>query len=124
MLLHVDSDRDGTFVVRSVLLCVHGDRRDGKLSPGRPPRLSHSSRDLDFCLLLLLLVLLYVHRDRRDYERRQAQDAHVDFRTAPELCFASTETAWLISFLLLFLFCCCCCLFCFVLLVWFGLSCD
>ena len=37
----------------------------GTESPGRPPRLSHSSWALTR-LLLLLLILLYVHRDRTD----------------------------------------------------------
>ena len=37
------------------------------------------------------LVLLYVHRDHKDYWRRGgAQDGHLDFHTAPDLC--STET--------------------------------
>ena len=31
-------------------------------------------------------VLLYVHRDHKDYQGRGAQDVHLDFHTAPELC--------------------------------------
>ena len=31
-------------------------------------------------------VLLYVHRDHKDYSGRGAQDGHLDFHTAPELC--------------------------------------
>ena len=30
-------------------------------------------------------ALLYVHRDRRDYQGRGALDGHLDFHTAPEL---------------------------------------
>ena len=30
-------------------------------------------------------VLLYVHRDRTDYQGRGAQDGHLDFHTAPEI---------------------------------------
>ena len=30
-------------------------------------------------------VLLYVHRDHKDYQGRGAQDVHLDFHTAPEL---------------------------------------
>ena len=43
-------------------------------------------------------VLLYVHRDHKDYKGRGAQDGHLDFHTAPEFwpivqcCFTSTET--------------------------------
>ena len=46
-------------------------------------------------------MLLYVHRDDKDYQGRGAQDGHLDFHTAPELrpelvqvqcCFTSTET--------------------------------
>ena len=35
-------------------------------------------------------MLLYVHRDRStDYLGREAQDSHLDFYTAPELCHRS-----------------------------------
>ena len=34
-------------------------------------------------------VLLYVHRDHKDYYGRGAQDGHLDFHTAPELSLAS-----------------------------------
>ena len=46
-------------------------------------------------------TLLYVHRNHNDYQGRGAQDGHLDFHTAPELCrggwlvecyFTSTET--------------------------------
>ena len=30
-------------------------------------------------------MLLYVHRDHKDYSGREAQDGHLDFYTAPEL---------------------------------------
>ena len=30
-------------------------------------------------------MLLYVHRDRKDCERRGARDGHLDFHTTPEL---------------------------------------
>ena len=30
-------------------------------------------------------MLLYVHRDHKDYYGRVAQDGHLDFHTAPEL---------------------------------------
>ena len=30
-------------------------------------------------------TLLHVHRDRRDYQGRRAQDVHLDFHTAPEV---------------------------------------
>ena len=59
------------------------DRRNRRLirggSPGRPPRLSHSS-----------WALIYVHRNRRFFRKlgTGAQDGHLDFHTAPEL---STE---------------------------------
>ena len=69
----------------------------GTRSPGRPPRPSHS-----FCALKswqFSSVLLYVHRDRTDCSGRGAQDGHLHFHTAPELClnffrccFTSTET--------------------------------
>ena len=36
-------------------------------------------------VLLLLLMLLYVHRDRTDYQGRESQDGHLDFHTAAEL---------------------------------------
>ena len=29
-------------------------------------------------------MLLYVHRDHKDYKGREAQDGHLDFHTAPE----------------------------------------
>ena len=29
-------------------------------------------------------MLLYVHRDHKDYKGREAQDGHLDFYTAPE----------------------------------------
>ena len=53
------------FVVVQVLLYIHRNRRlirDG--SPGRPPRLSHSSWALS-CNVVVVQVLLYVHRNRR-----------------------------------------------------------
>ena len=31
-------------------------------------------------------MLLYVHRDRADYQGRGAQNDHLDFHAAPELC--------------------------------------
>ena len=31
-------------------------------------------------------MLLYVHRDNEDYQGLGAQDSHLDFHTAPELC--------------------------------------
>ena len=31
-------------------------------------------------------VLLYVHRDHKDCKGRRAQDVHLVFHTAPELC--------------------------------------
>ena len=31
-------------------------------------------------------MLIYVHGDRKDYYGRGAQDGHLDFYTAPELC--------------------------------------
>ena len=46
-------------------------------------------------------LLLYVHRDHKDYEGRGAQDGHLDFHVARSLncgllllswCFTSTET--------------------------------
>ena len=47
--------------------------------------------------------MLYVHRDRKDYKEREAQDGHRLFHTARELCdttvqccFTSTETVWII----------------------------
>ena len=33
----------------------------------------------------LLQMLLYVHRDRKDYQGRGAQDGHLDFHTTAEL---------------------------------------
>ena len=36
-------------------------------------------------VISLLLVLLYVHRNHKDYEGQGAQDGHLDFHTAPEL---------------------------------------
>ena len=30
-------------------------------------------------------VLLYVHRDHKDYQGREAQDGHLEFHTAPEV---------------------------------------
>ena len=30
-------------------------------------------------------MLLYVHRDRKDYSGQGAQDVHLEFHTAPEL---------------------------------------
>ena len=36
--------------------------------------------------LLVRAVLCYVHRDRKDYSGRGAQDGHLDFHAAPELC--------------------------------------
>ena len=34
-------------------------------------------------------MLLYVHRDLiKDYQGREAQDGHLHFHTAPELCCA------------------------------------
>ena len=32
------------------------------------------------------LVVLYVHRDRTEHQGRGAQDVHLDFHTASELC--------------------------------------
>ena len=32
------------------------------------------------------LMLLYVHRDRTDCLGRGAQDVHLDFHTAPDIC--------------------------------------
>ena len=55
-------------------------------NPGQPPRLSHSS----WALFGSSSVLLYVHRDHKDY--LEAQDGHFDFHTAPELCH-SRKTA-------------------------------
>ena len=52
-------------------------------SPGRPPRLSHSFWALRY--YSSSSVLLYIHRDHKDYEGRGAQDVHLDFHTAPEL---------------------------------------
>ena len=46
------------------------------------------SRSRSAALLLLpnsSSVLLYVHRDHKDYQGRGAQDGHLDFHTAPEL---------------------------------------
>ena len=37
------------------------------------------------CEFLLLQLLLYVHRDRKKYQGREAQDNHLDFHRAPEL---------------------------------------
>ena len=34
-------------------------------------------------------VLLYVHKDSTDYLGRGAQDVHLDFHTAPDLCVSS-----------------------------------
>ena len=31
-------------------------------------------------------MLLYVHRDHEDYKGQGAQDGHLDFHTAPDLC--------------------------------------
>ena len=53
-------------------------------------------------------LLLYVHRDRTNYQGRGARDGHLDFHTAPELlssqwvssvqcCFTSTETVGLLG---------------------------
>ena len=36
-------------------------------------------------MAFLLQMLLYVHRDLKDYLRRGAQDDHLDFHTPPEL---------------------------------------
>ena len=62
----------------------------GTGSPGRPPRLSHSS---------WASILLYVHRDHKDYQGSGAQDVHLDFHTLSsehkrfvQCCFTSTET--------------------------------
>ena len=49
-------------------------------------------------------MLLYVHRDHKDYYCQGAQDGHLDFHTAlPKLllllkcCFTSTETVGLLG---------------------------
>ena len=51
-------------------------------------------------------MLLYVHTDHKDYLGQGAQDGHLDFHTAPELCrggwlvecyFTSTETVGLLG---------------------------
>ena len=47
----------------------------------RPSRLSHSC----WTLRSSNSLLLYVHRDRTDYQGRGAQDGHLDFHTAREL---------------------------------------
>ena len=72
-----------TMLKSSVLqCCLRPQKPQGLLrtgSPGRPPRLSHSSRTL----VLHSSMLLYVHRDRTDYWG--VQDVHLDFHIAPEL---------------------------------------
>ena len=50
-------------------------------SPGRPPWLSHSP----WALVVPCSLLLYVHRDHKDYQGWGAQDGHLDFHTAPGL---------------------------------------
>ena len=60
-------------------VALHPQRPCGLLgtgSPGRPPRLSHSS---------WASMLPYVHRDHKDYQGSGAQDVYLDFHTAPEL---------------------------------------
>ena len=42
-------------------------------------------------VLLLLLMQLYPHRDRTDYQGCGALDGHLDFHTV-QCCFTSTET--------------------------------
>ena len=36
-------------------------------------------------------MLLYVHRNRKAHLGRKAQDGHLDFHTAPELCVAAAK---------------------------------
>ena len=56
--------------------------RDGE-SPGRPPRLSHSSSAPSVRVQVQCHI---TSTDRKDYEGRGAQDVHLDFHTVPELC--------------------------------------
>ena len=84
------------------LLYVHRNRRlirDG--SPGRPPRLSHSSWALSCVSSSQFNVAL---RPQRPLGTGVAQDGHLDLLTAPEpgsarfeCCFTSTETVGLLG---------------------------
>lgn len=38
-------------------------------------------------------VLLYVHRNHKDYQGRGAQDGYRNFHAAPELCFVWSSVA-------------------------------
>ena len=42
---------------------------------------------------MLVEVLVYVHRNRRFIRGTGAQDDHLEFHTAPELCMVYTEFA-------------------------------
>ena len=83
------------FLVHCCFMSIETIRtiRDGE--PRLPPWLSHSP----WALVVPCSLLLYVHRDHKDYQGWGAQDCHLDFHTAPELwwflvhcCFMSIET--------------------------------
>ena len=74
-----------------MLLYVHRDRRlirDG--SPGRPPRLSHSPRALAVCTVVECCL---TSTETVDLLGTGAQDVHLDFYTALELCHMYVDDA-------------------------------
>ena len=100
LLLYVHRDhqelgaQDGHLDFHTAPVALRPQRPSGTGSPGRPPRLSHSSccftstetirnwEPRTATSTYTQLLLLYVHRDHQELG---AQDGHLDLHTAPEL---------------------------------------
>ena len=78
------ADKKQSFFVCLFLALGPRSRRRGETAE----RCSHSDRQAKTGLTSP--VLFDVHRDRKDYYGRKAQDGHLDFHTTPELCLTST----------------------------------
>ena len=76
--------------------CIHRDPKDYYYIRDKGPRTASSTvtQPLLSSDCTKSSMLLYVHRDHKDYLGLGAQDGYFDFHTAPELCPSNNTVTW------------------------------